>query len=72
MPLALTVRVLVQEVDVPRRRLCLALQTLADAHQTGAATQSNALLSASAGEKRSVEPLDAARSCSGGSKRLKQ
>jgi transcriptional accessory protein Tex/SPT6 len=72
-PLALsqvgdTVRLLVQEVDIPRRRLSLALEQL-DNSQAGTAS---ATLSASAGQKRMVEPLGVADSSSCSSKRLKQ
>jgi hypothetical protein len=64
-----TVHLLVQDVDIPRRRLSLALEKLDNAHQAGAASAS---LSASAGQKRIVEPLVVAISSSGGSKRPKQ
>lgn len=61
-----TVHLLVQDVDIPRRRLSLALEKLDNA---GAASAS---LSASASQKRIAQPLVVADSSSGGSKRPKQ
>ncbi len=66
-----TVRLIVQDVDISRRRLSLALEKIEVAHQPEAAIQPLMPLTAAAGDKRAIEPLGAAGS-SGSAKRRKQ
>jgi hypothetical protein len=62
-----TVRLLVQDVDIPRRRLSLALEKLDDVQQLGTAIQP-----AASGQKRPIEPLNSSSLNSSSSKRVKQ
>jgi ribosomal protein S1 len=67
-----TVRLIVQDVDILRRRLSLALEKLEVAHQAEAEIQPLMPLTAVAGDKRAIEPLGAAGSSGSGAKRRKQ
>ncbi len=66
-----TVRLIVQDVDVPRRRLSLAMEKLDVPHQMGAAFQATVLGTVASGEKRPVELLDSQISIKSGPKRVK-
>jgi hypothetical protein len=64
------VRLLVQDVDIARRRLSLAMENVDVTHQMGATVQATELGTAASGEKRTVERLGSASSS--GPKRMKQ
>ena len=67
-----TVRLIVQDVDIARRRLSLALEKPEAAHKVEAAVQSTAPTTAAAGYKRPVKPLGTAGPSGSGPKRQKQ
>ena len=67
-----TVRLLVQDVDIPRRRLSLAMENVDVKHQMGSAVQATERSTAASGEKRTVERLGSASSSKSDPKRMKQ